>query len=168
MNMKKSLNLPFMLAVCSIATVNCTHNETSQSPMPLSARDCSTVIYNLVECTSFLVDDRLKATPDKSCCYGLKMVLEIGTECICDALKSSADLGLNLDMKKAMSLPSACGISVSPPSICNARAGLGTSFSFISDASLASIFGDSRAYTISTSVPLLFSMLFASFFYNLT
>ncbi|KAA8522504.1 hypothetical protein F0562_013135 [Nyssa sinensis] len=93
---------------------------SSQAPAPAPAADvdCSSLIYNMADCLSFLSDGSNDTKPDDSCCSGFKSVLDIDADCICEGLKSSASLGLELNMTQAMALPSACGISAPSLSSC--------------------------------------------------
>ncbi|KAK4860544.1 hypothetical protein QYF36_025955 [Acer negundo] len=93
-------------------------HSSSSSPVPApSPSDCSNVIYNMASCLSFLGNDNNETKPDSACCDGFKSVLHAGFECVCTAVSSSAQMGLDLNMTKAYTLPAACGVSV--PSINN-------------------------------------------------
>ncbi|KAI3465084.1 hypothetical protein Pfo_021747, partial [Paulownia fortunei] len=81
--------------------------------------DCSTLIYNMMDCMSFLGNGGDETTPDRSCCSGFKTVLKANADCICYALSSSASLGLDINMTRAEALPSDCGVSAPPISNCN-------------------------------------------------
>lgn len=90
----------------------------SPTPAPSSKpTDCSIIIYNMANCMPFLSKGGKDTKPDSSCCTGFKSVLKVNAECICEALKSSASLGLDLNMTKAVTLPSACGVSATAPPI---------------------------------------------------
>lgn len=64
------------------------------------------------------------AKPEGTCCSGLKTVLKADSQCLCEAFKSSASLGVTLNITKASTLPAACklhapsiatcGLSVAP------------------------------------------------------
>ncbi|CAN6542693.1 unnamed protein product [Malus baccata var. baccata] len=81
---------------------------TAGSP---SADGCNDVIFEIADCIPFLSDGNTNTKPEGSCCPGLEMVLKASDGCICEAIESSADLGVHINMTKAMTLPSACGIS---------------------------------------------------------
>ncbi|XP_044512279.1 non-specific lipid transfer protein GPI-anchored 31-like [Mangifera indica] len=90
----------------------------SPTPAPSSKpTDCSMIIYNMANCMPFLSKAGKDMKPDSSCCTGFKSVLKVNAECICEALKSSASLGLDLNMTKAVTLPSDCGVSATAPPI---------------------------------------------------
>ncbi|XVF36761.1 hypothetical protein REPUB_Repub19eG0086200 [Reevesia pubescens] len=86
--------------------------EISPSLAPSSVT-CSTIIYDMADCISFLSNGSTDEKPTPSCCSGFKAVLKTDAECICEALKSSAELGFNVNLTKAAILPSACKVSAS-------------------------------------------------------
>ncbi|TYI33689.1 hypothetical protein ES332_A04G151200v1 [Gossypium tomentosum] len=103
------------LAIFSIWAVDAAHHHaTAPSPSSSSSSsssstvDCSTLILNMADCLSFV------------CCSGLKTVLKTGPECLCEAFKSSASMGVSLNVTKASTLPAAC--KVSAPSSTNCAA----------------------------------------------
>ncbi|KAJ7965675.1 Non-specific lipid-transfer protein-like protein [Quillaja saponaria] len=49
---------------------------------------------------------------------GFKSVLKVNATCICEAIKSSAQLGIELNITRAANLHSACKVSASPLSKC--------------------------------------------------
>ncbi|XP_052200840.1 non-specific lipid transfer protein GPI-anchored 11-like [Diospyros lotus] len=91
----------------------------SPSMSPAPSEYCSTLIYNMVDCVTYLAVGSKDTEPEPSCCAGLKEVVSVDAECICEALQSSIDLGFAIDMNKALSLPSACSLSVPNLSTCN-------------------------------------------------
>ncbi|KAL2468064.1 Bifunctional inhibitor/lipid-transfer protein/seed storage 2S albumin superfamily protein [Forsythia ovata] len=97
-----------------------------QPPAPAPVVDCSNLIYDMVDCISYLSVGGGENKPEKSCCSGFKTVLETDSDCICVALKSSASMGIDVNMTSAMALPSACGINA-PPLNCNISTSPGTS-----------------------------------------
>ncbi|KAK3230824.1 hypothetical protein Dsin_002705 [Dipteronia sinensis] len=95
-------------------------HSSSSSPVPApSPSDCSNVIYNMASCLSFLGNDSNVTKPDSACCDGFKSVLHAGFECICTAVSSSAQMGLDLNMTKAYTLPASCGVSIPSLDNCN-------------------------------------------------
>ncbi|KAM7478952.1 hypothetical protein LguiA_027165 [Lonicera macranthoides] len=91
---------------------------------PAPAVDCSSVILNLADCLSFVTAGSTVKKPEGSCCSGLKTVLKTDAECLCEGFKNSAQLGVSLNITKAMTLPSACHVSA--PSVSNCGMSLGT------------------------------------------
>ncbi|XP_039070183.1 non-specific lipid transfer protein GPI-anchored 11-like [Hibiscus syriacus] len=91
--------------------------EVSPSLSPWES--CSTIIYDMIDCIPFLSGDSTEDKPTVACCSGFKIVVGINAECICEALKSSVDLGADINLTKAAALPSACQVSAPPISECN-------------------------------------------------
>ncbi|GMJ12937.1 xylogen protein 1, glycosylphosphatidylinositol-anchored lipid protein transfer 31 [Hibiscus trionum] len=109
------LSLALSLAILSIFAVDAAHHAAA--PSPSSSVDCSTLILNMANCLSFVSSGSKASKPEATCCSGLKTVLKSGPECLCEAFKSSASLGVTLNVTKAMTLPAAC--KVSAPSATN-------------------------------------------------
>ncbi|KAK8564179.1 hypothetical protein V6N13_005603 [Hibiscus sabdariffa] len=113
----------FSLAILSIWAVDAAHHHaTAPSPSSSSstttpAVDCSTLILNMADCLSFVTGGSEVSKPEGTCCSGLKTVLKTGPECLCEAFKSSASMGVSLNVTKASTLPAAC--KVSAPSATN-------------------------------------------------
>ncbi|KAK9270320.1 hypothetical protein L1049_025898 [Liquidambar formosana] len=101
----------------SAVVVNSAHHHI-KVPSPAPATDCSTIIYDMVDCISFLSDGSKETKPDASCCSGFKSVLKTDPHCICEAIKDSDEMGIELNITKAMTLPSACRVSAPPLSNC--------------------------------------------------
>ncbi|KAK0575596.1 hypothetical protein LWI29_003407 [Acer saccharum] len=95
------------------------HSSSSSPVLAPSPSDCSNVIYNMAGCLSFLGNDSNETKPDSACCDGFKSVLHAGFECVCTAVSSSAQMGLDLNMTKAYTLPAACSVSAPSLNNCN-------------------------------------------------
>ncbi|XP_023553599.1 non-specific lipid-transfer protein-like protein At5g64080 [Cucurbita pepo subsp. pepo] len=104
----------FSLAVLSLdlSTVSAAHDA------PAPAVDCSSLILNMADCLSFVSNDSTTTKPEGSCCTGLKTVLKADADCLCQAFKNSAQLGVVLNVTKALSLPAACKVSAPAASNC--------------------------------------------------
>ncbi|KAG8493942.1 hypothetical protein CXB51_011274 [Gossypium anomalum] len=109
----KSIMVIFILMFC----ITMTKPEMSPSFSP--SVSCSTIIYDMIDCVLFLSADSTKDKPTTACCSGFKIVLETNVKCFCEALKSSAELGADVNLTKAVMLPSACEVSASPMIKCN-------------------------------------------------
>ncbi|XWS23858.1 hypothetical protein CRYUN_Cryun28dG0051300 [Craigia yunnanensis] len=73
----------------------------------------------MADCLSFLSNDSTEEKPTPSCCSGFKAVLKSNAECFCEALKSNAELSIDVNLTKAAILPSACQVSAPPISKCD-------------------------------------------------
>ncbi|KAJ6700670.1 BIFUNCTIONAL INHIBITOR/LIPID-TRANSFER PROTEIN/SEED STORAGE 2S ALBUMIN SUPERFAMILY PROTEIN-RELATED [Salix koriyanagi] len=91
--------------------------STRHAPAPApSSVDCMNLLYSMVDCLSFVSNDSTSTKPEGKCCAALKTVLSTKAECLCEAFKGSAQLGLNVT--RALSLPSACKIHAPAASNC--------------------------------------------------
>ncbi|KAL0387150.1 UNVERIFIED_CONTAM: Non-specific lipid-transfer protein-like protein [Sesamum radiatum] len=91
---------------------------------PAPAVDCSSLVLNMADCLSFVTAGSTTKKPEGTCCSGLKTVLKTDAECLCEGFKNSAQLGVTLNVTKALTLPSACHVSA--PSVSNCGLSIGT------------------------------------------
>lgn len=61
------------------------------------------------------------AKPEGTCCSGLKTVLKADSQCLCEAFKSSASLGVTLNITKASTLPAACKLHAPSIATCGCK-----------------------------------------------
>lgn len=83
---------------------------------------CSNIIYQMTACSLYLSTDPDCEKPTEECCSGFQDVIQMHINCICEALESSANMGVEFNMTRVWSLPSHCGTT--PPldsRICNGR-----------------------------------------------
>uniref|UniRef100_A0A2N9G859 Bifunctional inhibitor/plant lipid transfer protein/seed storage helical domain-containing protein n=1 Tax=Fagus sylvatica TaxID=28930 RepID=A0A2N9G859_FAGSY len=71
-----------------------------------------------MDCVPFLSNGSEKTKPEVSCCSGFETVLNTNAECICEAIISSAQMGIYFNVTKTMAMPSTCGMST-PPFQCD-------------------------------------------------
>ncbi|KAK4271237.1 hypothetical protein QN277_019959 [Acacia crassicarpa] len=102
-------------AIWAVAVVHGASSSAHHAPSP--SPDCSSLILNMADCLSFVSSGSTTMKPSGSCCSGFKTVLKTSPECICEAFKSSSQLGVSLNLTKAMTLPAACKLSA--PSFSN-------------------------------------------------
>ncbi|URE49791.1 WD domain, G-beta repeat [Musa troglodytarum] len=93
------------------------HGEGAPVGAPAPSPDCSSALLDLADCLSYVENGSTVAKPEGQCCSGLKKVVKEHVICLCDVLKQGPSLGVNLT--KALTLPSACGLSTPPFSKCN-------------------------------------------------
>ncbi|PHT41663.1 Non-specific lipid-transfer protein-like protein [Capsicum baccatum] len=104
----------FLITICTLSS---TTVESASRSAPAPAVDCNNLVLNLADCLSFVTNGSTEKKPQGTCCSGLKMVLKTDAECLCEGFKNSAQLGVVLNVTKAMSLPAACHVSA--PSVSN-------------------------------------------------
>ncbi|XP_044462656.1 non-specific lipid transfer protein GPI-anchored 31-like [Mangifera indica] len=113
--MASKLAFLLILSIYAVHLGDCANNAAAPAP----AVDCSSLIVNMVDCLSFVSAGSTETKPAATCCSGLKKVLKTDAECLCEAFKSSASLGVTLNVTKALTLPDACKVSTPPASKCN-------------------------------------------------
>ncbi|CAI0553320.1 unnamed protein product [Linum tenue] len=107
----------FLLSLLISASVaNAAHHKAAAAPAP--AADCSTVVMSLSDCLTFVENGSTTTKPEGACCSGLDTVLKTNADCLCQAFKSSAQMGIPLNVTKALTLPSACKLKTPPMSSC--------------------------------------------------
>ncbi|GLT96686.1 hypothetical protein SLE2022_142920 [Rubroshorea leprosula] len=94
------------------------HDGHHHAVAPAPAVDCSSLVLNMADCLSYVSSGGTASKPEGTCCSGLKMVLNTDAECLCEAFKQSASLGVTLNVTKALSLPAACKINAPAASKC--------------------------------------------------
>ncbi|XP_074270057.1 cysteine-rich receptor-like protein kinase 44 isoform X2 [Silene latifolia] len=96
---------------------------------------CSSSVLTMADCLSYLSNNSTMTAPEGGCCSGLKQVLKISPGCLCQDFQQSAQLGISLNLTKAMTLPSDCHVhapasaincAMSPSSAPPARNATGT------------------------------------------
>ncbi|KAK8698763.1 hypothetical protein V6N13_114870 [Hibiscus sabdariffa] len=113
-----SVSLTLTLSILSIWAVSAAdHHPAVAAPSPSSSStptvDCSSLILNMADCLPYVSSGSQISKPEGTCCSGLKTVIKTNGECLCEAFKSSASLGLTLNLTRASTLPDACKIPAS-------------------------------------------------------
>ncbi|XP_027930557.1 non-specific lipid-transfer protein-like protein At5g64080 [Vigna unguiculata] len=110
--------IAFVAVICSAdvaPTVSSSHHGHAHAPAP--SADCSALVLTLADCLPFVSDDGGQTKPQGKCCSSLKTVLATAPNCLCDSFKNSAQLGIAINVTKALTLPAACKLST--PSLSN-------------------------------------------------
>ncbi|KAL3620916.1 hypothetical protein CASFOL_035828 [Castilleja foliolosa] len=92
---------------------------------PPPAADCSSLVLSMADCLSYVTAGGTATTPEGTCCSGLKTVLKTDADCLCETFRNSAQLGVTLNMTKAMALPAACHVSAPAATNCAVSTGIG-------------------------------------------
>uniref|UniRef100_A0A6P4AG19 non-specific lipid-transfer protein-like protein At2g13820 isoform X1 n=1 Tax=Ziziphus jujuba TaxID=326968 RepID=A0A6P4AG19_ZIZJJ len=103
------------LLLCAVVAIFSAVDYAECGSAPAPAVDCSSLILSMADCLSFVSNGSTVTKPEGTCCAGLKTVLKADAACLCEAFKSSAQLGVVLNVTKASTLPAAC--KVSAPSV---------------------------------------------------
>ncbi|KAJ6735726.1 BIFUNCTIONAL INHIBITOR/LIPID-TRANSFER PROTEIN/SEED STORAGE 2S ALBUMIN SUPERFAMILY PROTEIN-RELATED [Salix viminalis] len=92
-----------------------------KSPAPSPSVDCADVAFDMLDCITYLSDGSETAKPTDSCCAGFEAVISLDADCLCFALKHSADFGVDVNLTRAAALSSDCGVSAPPLSKCGSE-----------------------------------------------
>ncbi|KAK9110643.1 hypothetical protein Sjap_018703 [Stephania japonica] len=85
---------------------------------PSPSADCTAIVYDMIDCLSYIEAGSDEAKPSAECCIGVKSVLRTEAECLCTALNGAIELGIQLDVTRALGLPLHCG-QTTPPDLNN-------------------------------------------------
>ncbi|XP_077229839.1 non-specific lipid transfer protein GPI-anchored 11-like [Tasmannia lanceolata] len=94
-------------------------NGAPPSSSPPPPVDCSNGLLSMADCLSFVQNGSTIATPEGTCCAGLKSVVKNSPSCLCQVLKGKSDFGIALNMTRGLQLPSLCELSTPPLSNCD-------------------------------------------------
>jgi len=118
--MKTALFITCILATLAVLANSAQHGSPPKSPAPAPSVDCSDVAVDMLDCVTYLSDGNAEK-PTDSCCAGFEAVLSLDDECLCFALKHSADFGVAVNLTRAAALSSECGVSAPPLSRCGSE-----------------------------------------------
>ncbi|KAJ8767989.1 hypothetical protein K2173_020929 [Erythroxylum novogranatense] len=85
---------------------------------PAPGVECTNLVLSMADCLTYVMNGSTTTKPEKTCCSGLKTVLDTDAECLCEAFKNSAQFGVALNVSKALTLPAACKLHAPPASKC--------------------------------------------------
>ncbi|KAF8106032.1 hypothetical protein N665_0148s0020 [Sinapis alba] len=99
---------------------NKSHSAMSPSPVATLApgpsnSDCSSVIYDMMDCLSYLTPGSNDTIPTKVCCGGILSVLQYNPNCVCVGLASTKDMGIEINTTRAHSMPTTCKLPIAAP-----------------------------------------------------
>ncbi|XP_073066283.1 non-specific lipid transfer protein GPI-anchored 11-like [Primulina eburnea] len=99
--------------------------SSADAPEPFSTApppgpDCFVYLVKLSDCLTFVETGSNLTTPEKGCCSELADLVATQPICLCQLLGNPATVGIPVDIKKALTLPSVCKVSTPPVSLCSA------------------------------------------------
>ncbi|KFK32122.1 hypothetical protein AALP_AA6G201000 [Arabis alpina] len=122
--MKQSLILSILILIISSSPIHARNKPNlAKSPSPSLAAtpapgpshsDCSTIIFGMLDCLSYISIGSNETKPVKSCCDGIESVLAYNPQCICFGLASSSSMGIELNKTRALAMPKTCKLSIDP------------------------------------------------------
>ncbi|XAR52276.1 hypothetical protein NMG60_11020249 [Bertholletia excelsa] len=87
---------------------------------PGPATDCTTYLVNISDCLSYVEAGSNRTKPEKGCCPELAGVVDAKPLCICQFLANADSFGVQISVKRALLLPSVCGLKTPSLSVCSA------------------------------------------------
>lgn len=85
---------------------------------PAPALDCFTYLLNLSDCLTFVEGGSNLTKPDPGCCPELANLVDTQPICLCQLLGDPGQVGISVDVNRALKLPSLCSVSTPPVSLC--------------------------------------------------
>ncbi|KAK8545038.1 hypothetical protein V6N13_066351 [Hibiscus sabdariffa] len=106
-----------VITLCSATATS----SAAQAPAAAPTPDCMTSLLNLSDCLTYVEAGSNLTKPDKPCCPELAGLVESSPQCLCYLLdkNATASYGLNISMDRALKLPTVCGVSTPPVSLCS-------------------------------------------------
>ncbi|CAH2080674.1 unnamed protein product [Thlaspi arvense] len=83
-----------------------------------AAPDCLTVLANMSDCLTYVQAGSTQKKPDKGCCPELAGLVDSNPICLCQLLSKPDSYGVQVDVTKALKLPSVCSVQTPPVSTC--------------------------------------------------
>ncbi|PRQ32735.1 putative bifunctional inhibitor/plant lipid transfer protein/seed storage helical [Rosa chinensis] len=99
---------------------SCGVSAQAPGPAPEASVDCSTQLLTLSDCLTYVEEGSNLTKPDKACCPELAALVKSTPQCLCYLLQknSTSSYGIQIDMNKALDLPSVCKVETPPTSAC--------------------------------------------------
>ncbi|XP_004295130.1 PREDICTED: non-specific lipid transfer protein GPI-anchored 2 [Fragaria vesca subsp. vesca] len=89
-------------------------------PAPEASTDCSSELLTMSDCLTYVEEGSNLTKPDKACCPELAKLVSNRPVCLCYLLQknSTSSYGIEIDLNKALDLPSVCKVDTPPTSAC--------------------------------------------------
>ncbi|KAL3621903.1 hypothetical protein CASFOL_034099 [Castilleja foliolosa] len=87
---------------------------------PSPSLDCFTYLIKLSDCLTFVESGSNLTKPDPGCCSELSTLVDTQPICLCQLLGNPGQVGLSVDVNRALQLPSVCNVTTPPVSLCAA------------------------------------------------
>ncbi|KAJ0240980.1 Bifunctional inhibitor/plant lipid transfer protein/seed storage helical domain-containing protein [Hirschfeldia incana] len=114
------LSIVILLLSSSFAPIharNKSQSANSHSPVAAPApgpsnSDCSSVIYDMMDCLSYITPGSNDTKPTKVCCGGILSVIQYNPKCVCVGLESSKTMGFAVNNTRARAMPMTCKLPI--------------------------------------------------------
>ncbi|CAL5425637.1 unnamed protein product [Camellia sinensis] len=95
-----------------------TDDSRAGAPGPGGAMDCRTNLLNMSDCLTYVEAGSNLTKPDKACCPELAGLVESNPLCLCQLLGNTSAIGIQIELNKALNLPTVCAVETPPISTC--------------------------------------------------
>ncbi|XP_030522693.1 non-specific lipid transfer protein GPI-anchored 2 isoform X4 [Rhodamnia argentea] len=129
-----------LIVAASLLAASC--EVSSQAPAPGPSADCSNSLLNMSDCLTYVEAGSNVTAPDEKCCPELAGMVENSPACLCQLIGKNNSFGIDIDVNRALRLPSACDVVTPPASLCagtpssNKDSGAPTSYCIVSTFAL--------------------------------
>lgn len=89
----------------------------SMAPGPVGETDCNSAIFGLADCIDYVQQGSNATKPVPDCCNEFSGLLKNQPKCLCLLLGDTSSFGIDIDLNRALQLPTACGLQL--PSLSN-------------------------------------------------
>ncbi|KAG6682206.1 hypothetical protein I3842_13G126500 [Carya illinoinensis] len=92
-----------------------------EGPAPSATSGCFDILLNMSDCLTYVEDGSKTTKPDKGCCPELAGLVDSHPICLCQLLATNTteSFGIKINLKRALNLPSVCGVPTPPVSTCS-------------------------------------------------
>ncbi|XP_020255260.1 non-specific lipid-transfer protein-like protein At2g13820 [Asparagus officinalis] len=102
----------FLLSTCFTITAIAVASPPSSSSPP--SPSCSDKIMSMMDCLDYIQEGSNASSPAAKCCDELKSVVSTSPGCLCEGFRMASDLGIKIDMARALKMPLACSVPLPP------------------------------------------------------
>ncbi|KAK1391038.1 AAI domain-containing protein [Heracleum sosnowskyi] len=92
----------------------------SMAPEPVGETDCTSAIFGMADCIDYVQQGSNATKPVPVCCTEFAGLLKNQPKCLCLLLGDTSSFGIDIDLNKALNLPTACGLQLPSLSDCPA------------------------------------------------
>lgn len=107
-----------ILAACLLLAFPLTAAQT-MAPAPVPSDDCFSYLTNVSDCLTYVEAQSNLTKPDKGCCPEFAGLVDSHPICLCELLNNANSFGIQINVSKALMLPSVCGVTTPPLSACS-------------------------------------------------
>ncbi|KAI3409513.1 AAI domain-containing protein [Psidium guajava] len=136
----------FIVPVVAALLLVASCEVSGQAPAPGPSADCFNTLLNLSDCLTYVESRSNVTAPDEKCCPELAGMVESSPACLCELIGKSNSFGIDINVSRALKLPSACDVVTPPMRLC-AAAGVPISSEGPAAPGTPSSNGDSGAST---------------------